>query len=76
MSTSTLKPGEPPMRSRLSVSVDDAAEMTGLSRSTLYEFMDLRKGGTLPFVKLGGRRLILVSDLLALLAAHRSEPAQ
>jgi excisionase family DNA binding protein len=64
--------GEPQMRGKLSVSVDDAAEMTGLSRSSLYERMQV---GELPFIKLGARRLILVSDLLALLAAHRSEPA-
>jgi hypothetical protein len=49
MTSSPLKPGEPPMRSKLSVSVDDAAEMTGLSRSTLYEFMDMRKGGNAAF---------------------------
>jgi excisionase family DNA binding protein len=60
------------VRSRLSVSVDDAAEMTGVSRSSLYERM---QGGELPFIKLGVRRLILVSDLIALLAAHRSAPA-
>lgn len=72
MTTSSLKAGEPPMRGRLSVSVDDAAEMTGLSRSNLYERM---AAGQLRFVKLGARRLVLVSDLHARLLVHRSGAA-
>ena len=70
--TSTLRTGNPPMRGRLSVSVEDAADMIGVSRSNLYERM---QAGQLPYIKLGTRRLVLVSDLLALLAAHRSPPA-
>ena len=56
---------------KLAVSVADAAQLTGLGRSTLYELM---AAGTLPFVKLGNRRLLMVRDLEALLAAHRTAP--
>lgn len=59
------------MRGKLSVSIDDAAAMTGISRSNLYERI---AAGQLPFVQLGARRLVRVADLLALLAAHRSGP--
>ena len=45
---------------RLSFSVDEAAESTGLSRTTLYAEMS---AGNLRFVKCGKRRLVLASDL-------------
>jgi excisionase family DNA binding protein len=40
---------------RLAYSVDEAAQMTGLSRDLLYDQM---RRGNLPYVKIGRRRLI------------------
>ena len=62
----------PTSPTKLAVSVEEAAEISSLGRSTLYELMT---AGRLPFVKLGNRRLLLVRDLEALLAAHRSKPS-
>jgi len=50
---------------RLSLSVPEAAESTGLSQSYLYLAM---KAGKLAFMKAGARRLIAVSELEAFLA--------
>jgi excisionase family DNA binding protein len=58
-------PGDRPPVSRLSLSVAEAAEAVGLSKSYLYLAM---KEGTLHFVKAGARRLIAVSELEAFLA--------
>jgi excisionase family DNA binding protein len=44
----------------LAVSVTQAADATGVSRSRLYEEM---RAGRLKYAKLGARRLILVDDL-------------
>ena len=41
--------------SRLAYSVDEAAELTGLSRDLLYDQM---RSGNLPYIKIGRRRLI------------------
>jgi len=59
------------MGRKLSVSIYEAAEMTGISRSNLYQRM---AAGQLPFVKIGSRRLLLVPDIEALLNAHRNQP--
>lgn len=67
----TTKPSTS-QRDALALSVDDAARQSGLGRTTLYELM---QAGQLPFAKIGARRLILVDDLRALLAAHRSDAA-
>ena len=40
---------------RLAYSVDEAAQLTGLSRDLLYDQM---RRGNLPYVKMGRRRLI------------------
>ncbi|MDR3671789.1 MAG: helix-turn-helix domain-containing protein [Holophaga sp.] len=58
-------PAERPPVLRLSLSVDDASDATGLSKSYLYTCM---KVGTLGFVKAGARRLIAVSELQAFLS--------
>lgn len=50
---------------RLALSVDEAAESMSLSKSGLYALM---KGGRLPFIKIGARRLIRISDLEHFLA--------
>jgi excisionase family DNA binding protein len=49
-----------------SLRVNDAAAIYGVSRSTLYKLM--KPGGPLRSVKLGGRRLIPVDALEALIA--------
>jgi excisionase family DNA binding protein len=61
----------PPTVPRLSLSVTEAATASDLSKSTLYNLM---KAGTLRFVKLRGRRLIMVSDLQACLASFSQGP--
>ena len=47
--------GPDPMAERLAYSVDEAAQLTGLSRDLLYDQM---RRGNLPYVKIGRRRLI------------------
>jgi excisionase family DNA binding protein len=49
-------------------SVPRAAQLTGLSRSQLYELMKRRE---LAYVKVGRRRLIAHDDLQALISRHR-----
>jgi len=61
----TPAPQERPPVLRLSLSVQDASEATGLSKSFLYTCM---REGTLKFSKAGVRRLIAVSELEAFLA--------
>ena len=51
---------------RLAYRIDDAAVVSGLSRSTLYELI---KSGTLRSVKISGRRLITRTALLELLGS-------
>jgi excisionase family DNA binding protein len=50
--------------------IDDAARVSGISRSQLYVEMN---AGRLKSVKAGGRRLIMADDLRAFLEAHRIE---
>ena len=54
------KPGLTP----ISVSMADAATLSGLSRSMLYVYA---KAGKLPLRKVGGRSLVLVEDLRRLI---------
>lgn len=49
---------------KFALRVKEAANLSGLSRSTLYKLLSARK---LRDVKIGGRRLILREDLKALL---------
>jgi len=60
MGTTTAPPVE-----RLALSIPDAMVASGLGRSTLYLLMD---DGTLPYVKVRGRRLITVTALRMLLS--------
>ena len=55
------KPSEP---ERLSVTVQQAIELTGLGQNTIY---DLISEGTLASTKIGGRRLILYPSLMDLI---------
>ena len=64
-SAPTLTPNsEPTPVERLAYSITQAAEASNLSRSTLYAVME---EGRLHFVKIKGRRLILVDDLRSFL---------
>jgi len=55
-----------PLSQRPTVSMETAAELSDLSKSSLYKLM---KAGRLEFVKVGSRRLIRVQSLLRLLGA-------
>jgi len=57
---------------RLCLTMNEAAEAVGVSRRGLYNLAE-RDG--LPTVKLGGRRLVRVSDLEAWIAAQPVDPA-
>jgi excisionase family DNA binding protein len=61
---------EEPGRSaeRLAYSVNEAAQLTGLSRDLLYDQM---RRGNLPYVKIGRRRLITRQHLEQFLGAVR-----
>jgi excisionase family DNA binding protein len=54
----------------LALSVEQAAELAGVSRSLLYE--EMRRPGGLKYVKIRGRRLILVDDLREWLVSLRA----
>lgn len=67
-STSDKAPSSGPDRipfcERLTCSVDDATEVSGLSRSMIYNKM---KSGEIEWTKIGSRRLIKVPSLLRFL---------
>lgn len=52
---------------KLAFRIDEAVAASGLSRSTLYALIS---AGTLPSVRVAGRRLILKNDLVALLSGR------
>ena len=61
---------------RISVSAREAAEILGISKSTVYNLMD---EGVLPWVKIKSRRVILVTDIHELLAkgkVHKKQQEQ
>jgi len=60
----------PPIPEPLTVSIGEAARLTGLSAATLRR---RNKDGTLPMVRVGGRRLVRLADLRRLVEA--SEPS-
>ena len=53
-----------PVFDRLAVTITDAARMSAIGRSKLYEFI---KDGRLPIVKVGAKTLVRVDTLNALL---------
>lgn len=56
-----------PASNRLAYSMQEAAKQIGISRQRLYELVD---AGEIESVKLGGRRLIRETALIALLERH------
>ncbi|MBS0278442.1 MAG: helix-turn-helix domain-containing protein [Proteobacteria bacterium] len=67
MSNSPLH-DEIPFRQRLSCTVGEACDATGLGRSKIYLLM---QEGVLASTTVGRRRLILVESLLALLRSQK-----
>jgi excisionase family DNA binding protein len=59
-----------PFGQRLTCTISEACEVTGLGRTKLYELMGT---GQLATTTVGRRRLVLVSSLQALLDANSSE---
>lgn len=60
--------GRQPVAEPISVRIPDAARLTGLSRSRIYELM---KRGEIEFVKVGGSTLIPYDGLRAFIAGQR-----
>lgn len=56
-----------PFAERLSCTVDEACEATGLGRTKLYELIG---SGQVATVTVGSRRLVIVRSLIALLGPH------
>jgi hypothetical protein len=67
------EPGRIAFGERLTCSVNDAAEASGLSRSMIYNKM---KSGEIEWTKIGSRRLIKVPSLLRLLGLALPMPAR
>lgn len=68
--TTKVQPGGPeriPFGERLTCSVDDATEASGLSRSMIYNKMRV---GEIEWMKIGARRLIKVPSLLRFLGVR------
>ena len=72
VSLSTPNAAEPstmPFAQRLTCTIDDACEVTGLGRTKLYELMG---AGHIVTTTIGRRRLVVVQSLLALLDTNMS----
>lgn len=54
----------------ITFTIADATKATGLSRSTLYNLMGAKK---LPYIKVGKRTLLRVSDIELLLQSGQEE---
>ena len=59
------------MTEKIAFTVAEAAQASGLSRSSLYLLM---REGRLNSVKVAGRRLVLKTALASLLSAHEGRP--
>ncbi|WP_456797202.1 helix-turn-helix domain-containing protein [Bradyrhizobium sp. USDA 4473] len=63
------EPSSTPFAQRLTCSIDDACEVTGLARTKLYELIG---AGRIVTTTIGRRRLVVVRSLLALLDTNMS----
>jgi excisionase family DNA binding protein len=63
------EPGTMPFSQRLTCTIDDACEVTGLGRTKLYELIG---SGCIVTTTIGRRRLVVVRSLLALLDTNIS----
>jgi excisionase family DNA binding protein len=64
-----LESKEIPFTQRLTCTINEACEVTGLGRTKLYELIG---GGHLVTTTVGRRRLVVVSSLLSLLEPNTS----
>jgi excisionase family DNA binding protein len=55
----------------ITVSISKTTELSGLGRTTIYDLMD---SGRLESVKVGGRRLVIYSSLIELIAKSKATP--
>jgi hypothetical protein len=62
-----------PFSERVTCTIPQAVEASGVGRSSLYLEMD---AGRLEYVKVGSRRLIVVASLLKLLTPSTKAPGQ
>ena len=69
LSAPPTEPNTMPFAQRLTCTIDDACEMTGLGRTKLYELIG---AGRIVTTTIGRRRLVVVRSLLALLDANMS----
>jgi excisionase family DNA binding protein len=65
-----VAPSAIPVAQRLTCTIAEACEVTGLGRTKLYELI---AEGHLATTTVGRRRLVLVRSLLSLLEIHSSE---
>lgn len=66
---STVRRNDAATNDRISYGVDEAAAVTGVGRSFLYEAIRV---GELATLKLGKRRIVMREDLMAWLATKRA----
>jgi excisionase family DNA binding protein len=67
----TSNRGQLPFEQRITCTIREACEASGISRSKLYELM---AANLLETTTVGRRRLIVVSSLCAILTPHRNTP--
>jgi excisionase family DNA binding protein len=63
-----MKTSEVPLNQKIALSLDEAAALSCLSKSTIYHLM---RDGLLPFSKVAKRRLVLRKDLEDFLSSCR-----
>jgi excisionase family DNA binding protein len=69
--SSALVSGRIPFAQRVTCTIADACEATGLGRTKIYELIG---DGRLVATSVGRRRLVVVASLLALMQTNRSRP--
>ena len=69
LSAPKAEPSMMPFTQRLTCTIDDACEVTGLGRTKLYELIGT---GRIVTTTIGRRRLVVVRSLLALLDPNMS----
>lgn len=69
LSAPAAEPSTMPFAQRLTCTIDDACEVTGLGRTKLYELIGT---GRIVTITIGRRRLVVVQSLLALLDTNMS----
>jgi len=65
-----MKPKQVPLNQKITLSLDEAAALSSLSKSTIYHLM---RDGRLPYVKVDKRRLIQTNDMVDFLTKCRQQ---